>query len=280
MIHKARRFSIAFTVAIVLALSIVAIAAAITIVVDGIKEPTWGGSGGQVPGAVLDPNEAAIDDRYDIKVISYTNDALGSAPWGHLYFLFESYSNFDSIYPVATPQIIVCMDVDNKTSTGTTASGYCNDMAGIDRRIYFFPSLGTVTVQRWNGAAFVVVPQPSGGMRAVAYDDPSASGIADMPYIEGGVDLQSLGIINTATCIGNMQVAVYYDNGIIDGEDQIPDSGTFNMSCGNPTAVTLNSLQAQPVNTSPLLPLALVGGAAVILIGAVFFTRRSRKHTA
>ena len=40
MIHKARRFSIAFTVAIVLALSIVAIAAAITIVVDGIKEPT------------------------------------------------------------------------------------------------------------------------------------------------------------------------------------------------------------------------------------------------
>jgi hypothetical protein len=47
-----------------------------------------------------------------------------------------------------------------------------------------------------------------------------------------------------------------------------------------PTAVTLDSLQAQPVNPSPVLPLALVGGAAAILIGAVLFTRKSRKHTA
>lgn len=47
-----------------------------------------------------------------------------------------------------------------------------------------------------------------------------------------------------------------------------------------PLAVTLESLQAQPVTTSPVLPLALVGGAAVILIGTVFFTRRGRKHTA
>ncbi len=46
-----------------------------------------------------------------------------------------------------------------------------------------------------------------------------------------------------------------------------------------PTAVTLNSLQAQPVTTSPVLPLALVGGAAVILIGAVLFTRKSRKQS-
>jgi hypothetical protein len=47
-----------------------------------------------------------------------------------------------------------------------------------------------------------------------------------------------------------------------------------------PTAVTLASLQAQPVATSPILPVALVGGAAVILTGAVLFTRKSRKHTA
>jgi hypothetical protein len=48
---------------------------------------------------------------------------------------------------------------------------------------------------------------------------------------------------------------------------------------GTPTAVTLNSLQAQPATTSPVLPLALVGGAAAILLGAVLFTRKSRKQS-
>ena len=46
-----------------------------------------------------------------------------------------------------------------------------------------------------------------------------------------------------------------------------------------PLAVTLESLQAQPVTTSPVLPLALVGGAAAILLGAVLFTRKSRKQS-
>jgi hypothetical protein len=46
-----------------------------------------------------------------------------------------------------------------------------------------------------------------------------------------------------------------------------------------PNAVTLSSLQAQPVATSPVLPVALVGGAAAILLGAVLFTRKSRKQS-
>jgi len=47
-----------------------------------------------------------------------------------------------------------------------------------------------------------------------------------------------------------------------------------------PNAVTLTSLEAQPVATSPALPLALVGGAAAILIGTVLVTRRGRKQSA
>jgi hypothetical protein len=46
-----------------------------------------------------------------------------------------------------------------------------------------------------------------------------------------------------------------------------------------PTAVTINSLQAQPVTTSPVLPVALVGVSAAALIGVVLFTRRVRRKT-
>jgi hypothetical protein len=41
------------------------------------------------------------------------------------------------------------------------------------------------------------------------------------------------------------------------------------------TAVTLESLQAQPT-TSPVLPVALVGVSAAALIGIVFFIRRRK----
>ncbi len=64
------------------------------------------------------------------------------------------------------------------------------------------------------------------------------------------------------------------DTAVLNGE--IED---YFWEFNTPNAVTLESLQAQPT-TSPVLPLALVGGAAVILIGAVLFTRRGRKQTA
>ncbi len=46
----------------------------------------------------------------------------------------------------------------------------------------------------------------------------------------------------------------------------------------SPTAVTLESLQAQPT-TSPVLPVVLVGVSAAALIGVVLFARRGRRKT-
>jgi hypothetical protein len=276
-----RKITFALTIALVVAFMLSGVAFAITIAVDGIKEAAWDGSGGQTPGIQADPDESTIDNRYDVKEIRWTNDALGgSSPYGNIYFLMETYANFDIIYPPFQPQIMICIDVDNSTSTGTTVSGYCNNMSGVDRRITANLSLGTVTIQRWTGTFWQAVSQPSGGMRSEAWQDTSpADGIADLPYVEIGVDLESLGITNTATCLTAMPSAVYYDNGMLDDEDAVPNSSTFSIGCGTPTAITLNSLQAQPT-TSPVVPVALIGVSAVALIGIVYFTRRSRRKTA
>lgn len=241
-------------------------AGAIMIAIDGIKEAAWSGSGGQTPGIQTDPNDASIDDRYDIKEIRWTNDAISGAPYGHQYFLVETYGNFHSTYPPSEPSLIICMDVDNNTTTGTTVSGYCNDMSGVDRRINASLWSLSVTIFRWTGSAWAVVSTPSGGMRSVAFYDSDSGGVADLPYFEVGIDSQSLGITSGAECIGAMPSAVYFENGIIDAEDSTPDSGTFNMGCGTPTTISLQSAVAHPAGN---FAFPLLIGAAVLVAGGV-----------
>jgi hypothetical protein len=270
-----RKTLLAVSIALVAALMLSSVAYAITIIVDGVREAAWDGSGGQTPGIQDDPDESGIDDRYDITEVRWTNDALGSAPWGNLFFFVETHGNYDDTFPAFDPGILICIDTDNTTSTGTTASGYCNNMAGIDRTIRADLRNLIVTVRRWTGSSFVTVVMPSGGMRSVAWQDIEPDGIANLPYVEIGVDLQSLGITSSSTCLGAMPTAIYYDNGMADPEDTVPDSGTFATSCGSPTAVTLESLQAQPT-TSPVVPAALVGISAAALIGIVYLIRRRK----
>jgi hypothetical protein len=270
------KFGAAVAMAIIGVLLVAGVASAITIVVDGAKEVAWNGAGGQTPGIQTDPDEATIDNRYDIKEFRWTNDALMTSPWGHMYFLVETFGNLDVNYPPLAPQIIICVNTDNNTTTGNTASGYCNDMAGIDRKITVNLVALSVLVQRWTGTAWATVAQPVGGMRSVAWQDTGGVGIADLPYVEIGVDLQSLGVINGATCLSAMPTAIYYDNGMVDPEDAVPGVGTFNIGCGSPTAIALNNLQAKAdaQNNTAVIILATSIVATLGLAGVVI----SRRH--
>jgi hypothetical protein len=275
MNHKIKPL-VVLTISLILTLMMTGIVQAITITVDGTKEAVWDtGSGGQTPGSQLDANEAGIDDRYDIEDVRWTNDASGSAPWGNMYFLVETYSNLDTTYPPLSPQIIICIDTDNNTSTGDTASGFCNDIVGYDRRIIVDLVALSVLVRSWTGATWLTVPMPSGGMRSVAWDDTIFDGIADQPYIEIGIDLQSLGIVNSSTCLSTMPAAIYYDNGMADNEDTVPASGTFNIGCGTPTAVTLSQISTQALGYQ--WTIAAAGTISLAGVGTAVFVHKRRK---
>ena len=244
-----RKTTTAFTFAIILALMIVGVAGAITIVVDGAQEAAWSGSGGQIPGTVADPNEAAITDGYDIETFKWTNDQT------NIYFLFQTYAN--TIYTgFPQPTIIICFNTDNNTATGA-AYANCNGMTGIDRSVTISSSGVTV----FDGAPGGTVLGP--GVRAT-----------QNMITEVSVPLSLFGF-GPGTCPGNIPAAIYFDNGITDPDDNVPDSAPTAVSCGGTTAVTLSSLQAQPT-TSPVLPVALVGVSAAALIGVVFLIRRRK----
>ena len=120
-------------------------------------------------------------------------------------------------------------------------------------------------------ATGVAAPEMQGSGRTDAGVHATQTNITEV-----SVPLSALGFVNTGTCPATIPTAVYFDNGIVDPDDNVPDAGTFNINCGLPTAVTLSSLQAQPT-TSPVLPVALVGVSAVVLISVVFLTRRGRR---
>ncbi|MBE2198225.1 MAG: hypothetical protein IAE79_06405 [Anaerolinea sp.] len=271
ILRRNRKTAILLLLALMMVLG-TAVVQAITITIDGIREAAWDGDGGQLPGVQGDPNEPDIDDRFDIREVRWTNDSTGGTPpYGFMYWLFETYDNFDYNVVSNEPLILVCLDTDNDTGTGANVSGYCNNMQGVDRRIRIFPGTGLVQVQSWNGSIFVNVATPAGGLRAVAFADADSNGIADTPYIEAGFDLQSLGITSSATCINTMRASIYYDNGIIDGEDQVTDTGSFTVSCGSPTAVTLQSITT---SSSPVAALSVAAALMLVVVSAGFVLYR------
>ena len=248
-----RKTILAVTVALVAALVLSSVAYAITIVVDGIREAAWNGSGGQIPGSVTDVNDPAITDGYDLQTFQWTNDT------SNMYFLISTWANtITTGFP--NPTIVICLNTDNNTATGGSYAN-CNNMTGIDRSISI--DLVTHSVTVFNGA-------PGGPTIAGANNSATQTNITEV-----SVPLSSLGFVSAATCPPVMPTAVYFDNGIIDPDDRVPNAGTVNTNCGTPTAVTLSSLQAQPT-TSPVLPVALVGISAVALIGVVLFARRRK----
>ena len=254
-----RKTAVAFTFVVILSLLIVSVASAITITVDGIREAAWNGSGGQTPGSVKDRNEPQITDGYDIDTFQWTNDHT------NMYFLVSTYA--DTIRTGnPQPTIFICLNTDNSTATGGTYAN-CNNMTGIDRSIEINLSTpNNSTVRVYNGPPLPATPFSNAGAYATQTTITEVAVPVNLLFAAG-------------VCPGTIPTVVYFDNGITDPDDNVPDRNTFNINCGNPTAVTLSSLQAQPT-TSPILPVALVGASAAALIGIVFLTRRGRKKSA
>jgi hypothetical protein len=248
-----RKTTVAVTLVLVLSLLVVGVASAIEIVVDGVREAAWDGAG-----LITDLNEGGITDGYDIDTFQWTNSGLSgpNGGSGNMFFLISTYAD-TIVTGFLPPTIIICLNTDGLATGGTYAN--CNNMSGIDRSIAINLTTNTFTV--FNGG-------PGGPVLG------SGSSATQTRFTEVAIPLSLFGF-GAGNCPAAMPTSVYFDNGITDPDDNVPDAGTFNINCGTPTAVTLSSLQAQPT-TSPVLPVALVGVSAVALIGVVFLIRRKK----
>lgn len=220
---------------------------AITILVDGTREAAWDGVGGQTPGDVSDTTgDVSGYPQYDISRFQYTNDTT------FMYFLLQTVA--DTKWEGGTSNGTVRICLDYKSGGGLTSGCSTGQGNNTDAYLGCTPESGTCQVRRWNGSTFALV---SGSSTAVAY----ATDITEFK-----VDIASL---MESTCYSSMNAFVYYDNGDVPNEDWALDSGSFNMTCGSPTAATLTRTGAR---TS--WPIAL--GASIIFIGATLVLRRRR----
>jgi hypothetical protein len=222
--------------------------------VDGIKEAAWDGMDGQTPGVTSDVDEAEISDGYDIKEIRWTNDDE------KLYFLIETFDDtnyYGNYYPV--PTTFICLDTDQNPATGSSYSN-CNNMTGIDRSILF----NRMGIEVYNGV-------PGSGTLISSAD---AARMYLTTFTEVSVNLESLGLDSALTCIQGIQGAVYFDNGVTDSDDHSPNSGTFTMGCGAPTAIELANFSARSNADATVLWGAVV--LAVLFAGcaAVWLARQ------
>jgi hypothetical protein len=234
-----RKVSFAAIITIILLVALASPALAITITIDGSRESAWDGGGTQ-----SDPNEAAVsNDGVDLARVQWTNDLT------NMYFLFETYTNtYWSQFPFR-PYILLCMNTDNSTATGSTFPGVCPG-SGYDRYIWIegqgsFPPLVTVY-----SSTFGII----GATTSVA-----TSGV----YTELSIDNASLGF--SSTNCGLSSTSVYIDGRTSDPDDNVRDTEDIPLTCGGPTAVTLSSFSAgaqRPVGITVLSVVLLVGALA------------------
>ena len=238
-------FYVVLLVAMIL-MGATAVVYAITISVDGTREAAWDGGGSQ-----SDPNEPTItNDGVDLQAVEWTNDT------SNFYFLFQTYADVTWDLPGFTDaELILCINSDNNTSTGTSLPAQCLG-SGYDYYVRIIGPTPTVTV--YNSAS---VPIPA--TTNVAF----AGTITEL-----SVDLVSLGL-DSANC-GPMLVGVYFDGQTQDPDDNILDGADVPMSCGSPTAVTLQNISAS--GQSVLFPFTL-GGLGLIVISIVLAINRKRK---
>lgn len=209
---------------------------AITIVIDGIREVVWDtGAGIQLPGIQNDVNEGGITDGYDVEQVLWTNDTT------NFYFLMQTYAN--TIWTgTPRPTLVICINTDNNLGTGGTYAN-CNNMTGIDRSIVIDRGVGaTLNVD-------VLDSDPNTGNSLGA-----GTGARVNTVNEISVSLALLGLNSAAACTGPMPAVIYFDNGVVDPDDNTPNTGTFNLTCGAPTAVTMQNVETQaPLNNIYLL---------------------------
>lgn len=246
MLKRNRKAAILLLLALMMVLG-TAVVHAITIVIDGVREAVWDtGAGLQIPGIQNDPNEGPITDGYDIEQVLWTNDQ------NNMYFLMQTYA--DTIWTgTPRPTMVICLDTDNDTGTGGSYPN-CNNMIGIDR---------SIIVQRLNASGTTLAVE-------VVDSDPNTGnyvgdgvGARQNNVNELSVALADLGLDSTTACINIIPAVIYFDNGIVDPDDNTPDTGTFTLSCGSPTAVTLQSI------TTSSSPVAALSVAAVLMLAVV-----------
>lgn len=262
-------FKRATLLSLLLGVLVVGVAFAITITVDGDRESAWSGGGGQTPGTINDPNENGtppntVVDNVDIQTFQWTNDATT------FYFLVDVW-DVAPLMPALAP-IDICLDSDNNVSTSIPAGNtiyqnrcaYPSGVTGIDRIIeaYRLPS-GVLLVDVYNAAVY---PMTYLGAGLLGYN-PAAT----TPVVEISVPVSLLGF-GSGVCPSSIPTVLYYDGGDSNIDDNLPDSGTVIISCGAPTAITLESLSARNTNN-----LVAIGVAGVLVLGGAMILLRRRK---
>jgi hypothetical protein len=243
---RAKRKMMVVLMVIMALVLVTAVAYAITIAVDGVQEGAWTGGG-----SVGDGDEVAITNNgVDIQTVRWTNDT------SNFYFLFETYGNTTWNLPGFTEaDLILCINSDNVLGTGSSLPGQCLG-SGYDVYVRLVGPTPTVSV-------FDSTFTPVAATTQV--------GFVGTTITEISVDLASLGL-STANC-GVMPVGIYFDGQTADPDDNVTDVGDISMTCGEPTAVTLQNVSA---SGSSVLPFAL-GAFGLIVVSTGLVISRKRK---
>ncbi len=246
----------------------ITVASAITIVVDGNREALWDGSGGQTPGSQTDTNESDINDDVDIKTFQWTNDT------SNFYFLIEVYSPPPLMNDLAP--IDICMDTDNDPSTDIPSSNstqrdrcsYSTGVSGIDTVIEAYVTNGGTDK---NAVVYDVTQDPRvyKGNGTLGYDQS-----ASVPVVEIAAPLNLLGY-GPGNCPSSIPIVVYYDGGQTNPDDNFPNSGSYSINCGSPTAVTVNRMKASSSTPGWAPFLAVFGLLGVGALGLVTLRKRA-----
>lgn len=215
--HKVRLATRAATAGLLLSLILAGVALAATITVDGIREAAWDAGGTQ-----SDADEAGISNELDLKTVEWTNDT------SNFYFLIETYAGtlWDR-FGLSDPYVLLCINNDNNTSTGTAYPGICPD-SGYDRYVAIM------------GGSSLAVNVYDENFDPIAATTSAANAGA---VTEIGVDLASLGF-GGANC-GSAPTRVFMDGQTFDPDDNVQDEGDIPVTCSAPSAVTLSSMKAQ-----------------------------------
>ena len=249
MMHKMRLLKRSTIVAVILALLFSSVAAAITIVVDGVREAAWNAAG-----TAADGNEIPItNDGVDISRVQWTNNT------SNFFLLIETYANTDWNFGItAHPFVTFCMNTDNNTATGSTNPGVCLG-SGYDRYIKVAgPTPLTMQVTDSAGVPIAATTQVA-----------TAGTITEL-----SINVAALGL-STLNC-GTMPTGVYFDGATTAPDDNVLDNADIQMTCGTPTAITLSSVTARS-ETENLALLIAAGVLGVSVVALVTIIARRRK---
>ncbi len=251
-----RKVPVFLMVAMALVL-VTAVTYALTITVDG-NEADWVATSA---GTQIDPggNEGTIPDAADIEYMRWTNDQT------NMFFLVNTYGTPSRLNGASW--VLVCLNTDGNTGTGST-TGFlyydnCNQQTGFDRIVLLQSNFGSYAVGVGTVSDTDVITYPGQGTYGYTTND----------VVEMSAPLTLLGF-NAANCPAAIPAVLYYDGGDTSDDDHTPETGTININCGAPTAVTLQNVSAS--GQSAVLPFVL-GAFGLIVVSTGLVINRKRK---